>query len=419
MRKRIDENGNNLNQCSYFFLSEKAARNLPHYQYKGEDRSLLYYYVLSPLAAFCVNRLTPRWLAPNTITLFGLAWMVAAYMVMWFYSPTLEPTDTPRWIFLFNGIAMLAYQTLDNMDGKQSRRTGSSSPLGLLFDHGCDAINPLFGSVNWMIAMSLDPVSDAWLCFIILFGPYALFYVGTWEEYYTGELIMPIFNGPSEGILGGAFLSFTSYQYGPGYWLESSWWSDWILPVLSPILPALNLDELPALRNADVLVILSSIGFIQETFLKALYVARTYGSRALLNLVPFLTWIQCFLIVGVTDLNIWLDCPRLSLHLCALLFAEMTTDLMLCHVTDENFQPVRWTLAPLVLFTLLTKCGVLQAGELSQDYLLLYASALGAYLCLKMVVVIHELCSVLQIWCFDIVTPRGALVSSNGHAKIS
>jgi phosphatidylglycerophosphate synthase len=28
------------------------------------------------------------------------------------------------------------YQTLDAVDGKQARRTGTSSPLGQLFDHG-------------------------------------------------------------------------------------------------------------------------------------------------------------------------------------------------------------------------------------------------------------------------------------------
>jgi ethanolaminephosphotransferase len=28
----------------------------------------------------------------------------------------------------------------DNLDGKQARRTQTSSPLGLLFDHGCDAM---------------------------------------------------------------------------------------------------------------------------------------------------------------------------------------------------------------------------------------------------------------------------------------
>jgi len=29
---------------------------------------------------------------------------------------------------------------LDNIDGKQARRTGTSSPLGMMFDHGCDAL---------------------------------------------------------------------------------------------------------------------------------------------------------------------------------------------------------------------------------------------------------------------------------------
>jgi phosphatidylglycerophosphate synthase len=33
------------------------------------------------------------------------------------------------------------YLNLDSIDGKQARRTGTSSPLGELFDHGCDAIN--------------------------------------------------------------------------------------------------------------------------------------------------------------------------------------------------------------------------------------------------------------------------------------
>jgi len=28
---------------------------------------------------------------------------------------------------------------MDNSDGKQARRTGASSPVGMLFDHGCDA----------------------------------------------------------------------------------------------------------------------------------------------------------------------------------------------------------------------------------------------------------------------------------------
>jgi phosphatidylglycerophosphate synthase len=32
-------------------------------------------------------------------------------------------------------------QTLDAIDGKQARRTGSSNALGELFDHGCDSMS--------------------------------------------------------------------------------------------------------------------------------------------------------------------------------------------------------------------------------------------------------------------------------------
>ena len=56
------------------------------------------------------------------------------------------------------------YSTFDNVDGKQARRTGSSSPLGELFDHGCDALN-----CSVRIKMCLSRVrlvllckSDAW-----------------------------------------------------------------------------------------------------------------------------------------------------------------------------------------------------------------------------------------------------------------
>lgn len=33
-------------------------------------------------------------------------------------------------------LGLWLYSTFDNIDGKQARRTGSSSPLGQLFDHG-------------------------------------------------------------------------------------------------------------------------------------------------------------------------------------------------------------------------------------------------------------------------------------------
>jgi ethanolaminephosphotransferase len=416
--------------CNYFFLSKRQSRaELASFRYRGQDLSIVYRYVLSPVAEWLVRHATPRSVAPNTITLTGLAFMVIAYCAMWYHVPMvlLQPQQhhphregggeaaydavpdapdcvVPRWVFLLNAVAILIYQTLDNMDGKQARRVGASSPLGLLFDHGCDAVNSLFGSANWMVSMALTATNraDIYLCFAVLFGPYGLFYIGTWEEYHTGQLIMPLVNGPNEGLLGAVAMSLLSYAYGPEYWHTHSWWDAAIEPWLGPVLESWTPTPL---RNADLLVLASSVGFVQEIVLKAASVVRRYGVRALGDLIPFATLVGSALLVGLVDVQIWLDTPRTSLHLCAFLFVEMTTELMLTHMTKQRYQPVRWILLPLVIFT----AGV-ATGMLSRDgtapYLLVYSTSAGTYLTMKTVILIHEICNVLNIWCFDIVTPR-------------
>lgn len=44
-------------------------------------------------------------------------------------------------MYFLTGFGLFIYQSLDAIDGKQARRTGSSSPLGELFDHGCDSVS--------------------------------------------------------------------------------------------------------------------------------------------------------------------------------------------------------------------------------------------------------------------------------------
>lgn len=46
----------------------------------------------------------------------------------------------PTWVYVFGAFTIWFYQTMDAVDGKQARRTGTSGPLGQLFDHGCDAV---------------------------------------------------------------------------------------------------------------------------------------------------------------------------------------------------------------------------------------------------------------------------------------
>lgn len=47
------------------------------------------------------------------------------------------------------------YQSLDAIDGKQARRTGSANPLGELFDHGCDSISTVFVALSACTAVQL------------------------------------------------------------------------------------------------------------------------------------------------------------------------------------------------------------------------------------------------------------------------
>ena len=51
-------------------------------------------------------------------------------------------SERPPWpATLAAAVGLFLYQSLDAIDGKQARRTGTSSPLGELFDHGCDSLS--------------------------------------------------------------------------------------------------------------------------------------------------------------------------------------------------------------------------------------------------------------------------------------
>ncbi len=61
------------------------------------------------------------------------------------------------WPSLSCAIGLFVYQTLDAIDGKQARRTKTQSPLGELFDHGCDSLSTgeSFYAINSRFIMQL------------------------------------------------------------------------------------------------------------------------------------------------------------------------------------------------------------------------------------------------------------------------
>lgn len=65
---------------------------------------------------------------------------------------SLSLPQAPLWAYVACACGLFIYQSLDAIDGKQARRTNSSSPLGELFDHGCDSLST--GSVGSFVSVS-------------------------------------------------------------------------------------------------------------------------------------------------------------------------------------------------------------------------------------------------------------------------
>jgi ethanolaminephosphotransferase len=97
--------------------------------------------LLNPWWFWATERL-PMSMAPNLVTLVGTLHLGVVYGLNWHFTAEGDGTLPPA-VMAANAWCLFMYQTLDAMDGKQARRTGNSTPLGQLFDHGCDALGML------------------------------------------------------------------------------------------------------------------------------------------------------------------------------------------------------------------------------------------------------------------------------------
>jgi len=122
--------------------------------------------------------------------------------------------DLPGWFLIFAGITYFVYQLCDNMDGKQARRTGSSSPLGMLFDHGIDCFTSLLNNLIFQRVLQVGNNMTSLTFMSVTMFP---FYYATLEQYYTGELIMQKVNGVDDGSIAYILVCFLSAYYGCVY----------------------------------------------------------------------------------------------------------------------------------------------------------------------------------------------------------
>ncbi|CAG7830996.1 unnamed protein product [Allacma fusca] len=196
-------------------LSHVQLLNLKSHKYNSTSCSLLDP-IFQPFWNWLTDRL-PLWLAPNLLTVFGLGINIVTALILLVYTPDLRQ-PVPPWACYLNALGLFTYQTLDAIDGKQARRTKSSSPLGELFDHGCDSCSTVFLTLSVAAACQFG-FNPGLTLFHCVLGS-LLFYCVHWRTYMTGTLSFGLVD-VTEAELTMVLVQLVSGLFGTGFWTEN------------------------------------------------------------------------------------------------------------------------------------------------------------------------------------------------------
>ncbi|KAG4165822.1 hypothetical protein ERO13_A13G092200v2 [Gossypium hirsutum] len=329
----------------------------------------------------------------HSILLFVLLFQV--------YSPRLD-SPPPRWVHLAHGLLLFLYQTFDAVDGKQARRTNSSSPLGELFDHGCDALACAFETMAFGSTAMCG--GDSFWFWVISSIP---FYGATWEHYFTNALILPVVNGPTEGLALIYGLHFMTAIVGAQWWAQSFQQS---IPFLSWI-PYVN--ELPTYKAAVYLLtpiaILPTVACNISNVHKIVKARKGSMLLALAMLYPFVVLMGGVLIWDyLSPSDVMGNYPHLVILGTGLAFGFLVGRMILAHLCDEP-KGLKTNMCMSLLYLPLAIANALTARlndgvPLVDEFLVLlgYCVFTGSLYCHFSTSVIHEITTALGIYCFRI-----------------
>ncbi len=282
------------------------------------------------------------------------------------------------------------------MDGKQARRTNTSSPLGMMFDHGCDAVVTFLfacglGSLVGLGKRNVKLDSVGWFTtlWIMICVP---FFLNTWEEFYTGELNFPIFHGVSEGTVIACIVINLSGFFGKELWLSKV---------------SLGFATMQLNHFLVILSFFSGLGFGLYSVYNVITKYNEKRREAVGNLAIFLFMVCTLFIVinfSAADSVILQQYPKVIIILYGFAFSKLVGHLQLAHACDSVFMQYRKSL--LTTFFCLAAVSLLKhfwgIHIVDIDYLII------AFLVMHVVVWAHfayylteELCEVLGIYRFS------------------
>jgi len=316
------------------YLSSQGAANLASYSYTGVDKSIIANLVMKHYWNWLIDNVVPLWIAPNLLTLFGWLCVVFSFLLLVVYCPEGVDGIAPNWVYGVIAALVFMYQTFDNLDGKQARRTGSSSALGEVFDHGADSMSVPMFAITYGNMLQLGPV----LTFASLLIMSTVFYLAHWEGYFTRSLILRPVTNPTEAQLGMIFLLLMTAWYSPHVWL------------IEISLPLIGLQPLKYL-----VFYLSVAGGVSTFADHSTQVVRYCQTRqqplrpAVLYMLPFSLLVVCSVVWAWYTPAVLQDHARTFVYAIGLMFSYLAIRSIVQSVAREPFKIYYNVLSPLLL----------------------------------------------------------------------
>lgn len=219
--------------------------------------------------------------------------------------------DIPGFIIILSSFLYMTYYFLDNIDGKQARRTQSSSPLGLLMDHGCDALTTFLFSMSIGSILKLE--GPFWYSIIWLMTSITFFFA-TWEEYQTDTMDLPLINGVDEGAFLAFFVMMMTGFLGQGFWLSTI---------------GMFGQQVQINHIVVTTFLLLSFSFVSISIIKALKHQKTVKVKdALINTIVFLYLVFALLVTALyAESSLVIYYPKLIIYTFGFCFAKLVVNI--------------------------------------------------------------------------------------------
>ncbi|KAA0197577.1 Cholinephosphotransferase 1 [Fasciolopsis buskii] len=303
-------------------LEKSEVARISEHTYKSRGKSLCEP-ILQPFWNWSA-KFVPKKIAPNTLTVAGLAGNAISVALLIYYDPKLD-SELPLYAVLLHIFSVFLYQTLDALDGLHARHTNTCSQLGELFDHGCDAISMFLLPLGYFCILGMGHHTTLmFIQFIIL---NCVFYTSHWQCYVTGVIEFDSFS-VTEALLVSMGFSLVTAVFGVGFW-----------DLKEPILGM----ELRAMQFV-ILVIGAFVLFCR--FAQTLSVGGTgkYGTTVantsvLFPVCPLALAIGSAVIIAIrSPTRLYQDNPSVFLLTFGAILAKISQNLVVAHMTKSGIR---------------------------------------------------------------------------------